>query len=152
MSEGDETEGRAPFGAGRGVVDSRKIRVTLVDETRGYGRDGVAVREMSGDEARAFSLELARVANNVDPPAPIEPRTHHYAGRLDDDGVRLHVYEEADGLPTAAGSRPTGSLTRLAASNLALSMHDLRRVAQSRFQFIELVVHRYDGRTETKVG
>lgn len=109
-------------------------------------------RTMCGDEARAASLELARTANSVDPPADLEPRTHHYAAQLDEDGVRVHVYEEADGLATAPFARPTGALTRICASNLPLSLHDLRRMARSRFAFIELVVHRHDGRVETKVG
>ena len=137
---------RRPFEARASDGDQRKLYVRL------DGADGCAERTMTGDEARAFSVELAQVANNVDPPAPLEPRTHHYAAQMDDDGTRLHVYEEADGLPTEARARPTGMLTRLCASNVELSTYDLRRMAQARFAFLEILVHRRDGRVDRRLG
>jgi hypothetical protein len=104
--------------------------------------------EWTGDEARAASVALARVANEVDPPKPLQPRMHHYMAKQ--EGHRLTVYEEAAGAP-AKNPRPTG-LQPFFSANYQQSIADIRRQAVASYAFVELVVVRHDGTTETRLG
>lgn len=122
----------------------RKIHVSVGDESGGPGLGF----DWTGDEARAASLELARIANEVDPPKPLQPRMHHYQARQ--EGARLTVYEEAAGAP-ATSPRPVG-LQPLFSANYQQSIADIRRQAVANYAFVELVVVRHDGTTETRLG